>query len=673
MLFWTVKVSDMKQRPPGLLRPREEPNVMMMLCTAGHVDHGKTSLVKFLTGCSTDRLKEEQERGLTIELGFAPCQLPDNLCVGIVDVPGHEKFIRNMVAGVSGIQMTILVIAADDGIMPQTEEHFQIMDLLGVRNGIVALTKIDLVDADTVSLRCDEIRAFLAGTFMHDAPICPLSSATFDGVPEFYQVLVETVKGVEIPSRPGLFRMPVEKIFKPRGAGTVLTGIPIQGRISVGDTVEAFPGGTRSKVRGIQSFLRDTKTGEHGRCLALNVPDFGKQTPERGMVLGPPGVLRPVHIFHARLGTVANLEHPVKHAEEVHLHTGTAEQIARVYLLEGKTLEENESSYATIVSREPLIIATHDRFIIRRMSPAITIGGGIVLSTARGERRPRRRESLERIQCIEEFLKDIEPFSPAGIEAHIQWTLVLDYPYGCTVDELAAELLLDSKMVSLHLERLESAGIVERPEPLRVLHCEIREKLYKELSEDIKHRVRENNLLNIPLNDLRRNRDWPPTLWSRLLALWETRGEGRVQGDRLIPAIAHSQLPAEDRELIDKLIALYDEAGFETPRIEDVASLINGNPTKTLKLIDQLSRQGDLIRLNPKVVMSRKKVIEAQNMAIRIINEQGSLNSGDFRSLINSSRKYALAILEFLDAKHITFRKENDRRLMPNYEKRLLS
>jgi len=645
----------------------------MMVCTAGHVDHGKTSLVKFLTGCSTDRLKEEQERGLTIELGFAPCQLPDDLCVGIVDVPGHEKFIRNMVAGVSGIQMTILVIAADDGVMPQTVEHFQIMDLLGVRHGMVALTKIDLVDADTLAVRQREIRAFLEGTFMEEAPICPLSAETFEGYPEFYQTLVEVVGRIERPHRPGLFRMPVEKIFRPQGVGTVITGIPVQGRIRVGDTIEAVPGGVSGKVRGIQSFLRDAESGEQGRCLALNIPELGKRPPERGMVLGLPGTLRAVHVAHVRLSTVAALEHPLRHAEEVFLHTGTAEIPARVYLLEDKTLAEGQSTHATIVCREPLVMAANDRFIIRRMSPPVTIGGGMVLRTERGERRPRRRETRARIACVERFAAGVDPFSPEGLAARIQWTLLLDYPAGCAADALAKDLLMDAATLEAQLDRLETEKQVVRLEPAWILHREAYEAYYKELADDIRHRIRQGGLLNIPLSELRRDRPWPSLLWNHYLAVWTSSGEGRVQGDRLVPATAHDQLPEADRDLIEQLLALYEKTGFETPRTEEVSDLLGSDPAKTLKLIDQLSKQGDLVRLNPKVIMARHRVIEAQNLAVRIIQEQGILSLGDFRSAIQSTRKFALALLEFFDARHITLRTDTDRRLVPNYEKRLLT
>ena len=240
--------SRVKQLPPGELKAGTRPKVMMMVCTAGHVDHGKTQLIRLLTGCETDRLKAEKERGLTIELGFAPCVLEGELCIGIVDVPGHERFIKNMVAGVSGIDMTILVIAADDGIMPQTIEHFQIMELLGVSHGIVALTKIDLVSKERIQELTSKIRDFLMGTFMEDAPICPVSSETYDGFPEFYDALVSYARKLSKKRRSGIFRMPVSHVFTRRGFGVVIMGIPVDGTIQVGNEVEVVPGNQRGRI-----------------------------------------------------------------------------------------------------------------------------------------------------------------------------------------------------------------------------------------------------------------------------------------------------------------------------------------------------------------------------------------------------------------------------------------
>lgn len=372
----------------------------MMVCTAGHVDHGKTQLVKMLTGCQTDRLRDELERGLTIELGFAPCFLGNGLCVGIVDVPGHEKFVRNMVAGVSGIEMAILVVAADDGIMPQTVEHVQIMELLGVRDGIVVLTKTDLVSAETVEQRTHEVREFLTGTFLESAPVCPVSSETFVGYPEFYALLVSRISHHRLRRDTRVFRMPVERTFTRPGFGLVVTGIPVTGSIRIGDQVEVVPGQLRGHVRGLQTFLHDANEGEAGQCLALNVPEYAKTPPTRGQVLCLPGYLRPASFFHVRLQAVPGLDRPLRNAEQVKFHAGTAEEPAKLYLLEETELPPGQSMLGTVAVANPVAAAVTDRFIIRRMSPQLTVAGGgnpgglILRPTPEEARRPRTTAGL---------------------------------------------------------------------------------------------------------------------------------------------------------------------------------------------------------------------------------------------------------------------------------------
>ena len=289
-----------KPVPPGRDDPRKRSRVITMVCTAGHVDHGKTSLVKLLTGCETDRLKAEKERGLTIEVGFAPCYLGDELTAGISDVPGHEKFIKNMVAGVSGTDLAVLVVAADDGVMPQTVEHLQIMQILGVRDGLVALTKIDLVDPPRVEEVKEQVRRLARGTFLEGAPILPVSSRTGEGYFEFYKALVEKIRGAEIRRGKGVFRMPVDRVFTSPGTGMVILGIPLDGTIRVGDEVEVVPGGARGRIRDMEQFARKTEEGGCGQCLALVIPDLAKSPPRRGDMICLPGYVEPARTLHGR-------------------------------------------------------------------------------------------------------------------------------------------------------------------------------------------------------------------------------------------------------------------------------------------------------------------------------------------------------------------------------------
>ncbi|HPB31302.1 MAG TPA: selenocysteine-specific translation elongation factor, partial [Candidatus Sumerlaeota bacterium] len=460
----------MGHRAPGLVTNRMNPDLVMMVCTAGHVDHGKTALVKMLTGCMTDRLREEQERGLTIDLGFAPCLLGGNLSVGIVDVPGHEKFIRNMVAGVSGIGMTILVIAADDGVMPQTVEHMQIMTLLGVRRGIIALTKTDLVDSKTREIRIAEIREFVKNTFLKDAPICPVSSKTFEGYDSFYTRFVEEVSHIRREQALGLFRMPVERVFMRQGFGMVLTGIPVAGVVRVGDELELMPGGNRGRVRAIQRFSREAEEGFAGQCLALNLPDMGRMEPRRGQVLCTPGCIEPACIVHTYLTIVPGLHLPLKNAVEIKFHSGTLELHGKIYMLEKSEIASGESGFATIVLAEPAAIAPGDRLIIRRPSPAETVAGGEILVLTRGDRRPSRQIILPRLERRLSMTGRFDPASREGLAGLFEYLLLDEFPQGSSGEALARSALLHMEEARDILDTLLQTGVVRKISAGWVIH-----------------------------------------------------------------------------------------------------------------------------------------------------------------------------------------------------------
>jgi len=644
----------------------------MMICTAGHVDHGKTALVKLLTGCNTDRLKAEQERGLTIELGFAPCFLGSNLCVGIVDVPGHEKFIKNMVAGVSGIDMTILVVAADDGIMPQTVEHFQIMDLLGVRHGIVALTKTDLVTADRVQEVADDIRAFLNGTFMEDAPICPVSSETLAGFDEFYDVLVKEITGIVKRRRVGVFRMPIERVFTQKGFGTVISGIPVDGTIAVGAQVEAVPGNQKGKVRGVQRFLRDAAEGGYGQCLALNIPDFNRNPPVRGQVICLPGYLRAARFFHVKLTAVTGLEKPLRNAEEIKFHTGTAEELGKLYLLEDKTLAGGQTALASIALSDPVAAAVHDRFIIRRPSPAQTVAGGEILAVSYAAQRPRKKQTLDRLSSYLASLGGADPTSDGGIDRRIAYFLRTDRRYGASPQEVARAMLLPPDVVSKSLSRLAEAEKVMALSTDQYIHPEGYRACLAEVESRIEQYAEQKGLLNIPISDVRTGLDWPPAVWNRIQKDLEAKNLVVVRGTTFVLQTAVKELDEADRKLMTELLTVYEETAFHSPRPDELPGMLHAPQSRIDRLLEHLCNEGKLVRVAKNVVLSYNNLKKAQDMVVNIIREKGVLNSADFKYTINSTRKYALAILDFLDSRRVTMRVQNDRKLNPHYQRYLL-
>ncbi len=665
-------VNSLHTEPPGFLPEEANPEVIMMICTAGHVDHGKTLLVKMLTGCSTDRLKEEQERGMTIELGFAPCFLGHNLCVGVVDVPGHEKFVKTMVAGVSGIGLAILVIAADDGIMPQTHEHLQIMELLGVRHGLIALTKIDLVPPEGVQQRTEEIRLLAANTFLAEAPICPVSSRTFEGYGAFYETLVAKIRGVVRQRQAGIFRMPIEQIFALSGQGTVITGIPVDGTIQVGAQVEIVPGEQTGRVRGLQRFMREAAQGGYGQCLALNIPDFNKKPPARGQVLSLPGYLKPAHCMHVSLKVVPGLKKALGNAEEIKFHTGTSETPGKLYLLEPNTLGPGGHGLASVVLDHPIATAVGDRFILRRPSPPETVAGGAILAISPGETRPRRAQILPQLKAQEAFFAGIDPASETGLERRVEWWLRSERKTGAALAEISQGTLLVADLVKTHLARLIQAQKVMVLGEDFFIHAEVYQACLREVQARIQAASQAAKTLSLSLADLRQDLTWPPPLWHRLEAELEQIQQIQRRGDKFILSSAVANLPPEDRKLIEQLLKVYEDTGYQSPRPEELPDLVHAPAPRLQRLLQHLFNERQLIKLSPLVVLSYVHFKNAQEQVVNIIIEKGVLNSGDFKLYLNTTRKYALAILDFLDARRVTVRSGNDRKLAADYKKNLL-
>ena len=657
----------MKFSPPGSWRP-ESRDVEMMVCTAGHVDHGKTSLVKWLTGCETDVLKEEKERGMTIEPGFAPCSTMAGVSVGITDVPGHEKFVHHMVAGVSGIGMCILVIAADDGIMPQTIEHFQIMELMGVERGVVALTKRDLVDAGTLARRIEEIRAWLADGFLKEAPICPVSSETGEGILEFHRIFSEAVNAAARREHLGIFRLPIERVFSMEGFGKVLSGVPVAGRIAEGDWVELVPGGAQGRVRGMQCFGRASAQGRPGLCVALNVPDFAREAPRRGQVLCLPGRLRAATVFHSRLRMLDRTGLGVKSGERVMLHTGTAEVQARVYGLESKDLTPGDSAWVALVADEPVAAAPCDRYILRKLSPVRTLGGGRFDDVLAEDRRPRKAEALARMAHWEAHYAGAGYRDRAAAARLVEQRLDMNHPEGIGMEGLLGECLLNEAIQEEIVAELEKQGAVVRIGRGRLLHRRGEERLRERLGAEIRRQFEKGERLLDPQAVGARI---PDEVKAHVLGRLAAAGEIEWKGGRILPRGASAE-PTPEQALAERICRLYDETGFNSPRPEEVPERVGAVPGAVESVIRMLVAEGRLIRVSAKVILSRGHMAKAQELAVEAIRKDGQLDSGDFKFLIGSTRKYALGILEYMDRTHVTVRLDSLRKLAPNHEKRML-
>ena len=372
----------------------------LILGTAGHIDHGKTSLVKALTGIDTDRLKEEKARGITIELGFAHLELPGGIRFGIVDVPGHEKFVRAMVSGVGGMDLVMLVVAADEGLMPQPREHLDILRLLGVKSGLVALTKSDMVDTDWLALVTEEVREFVAGSFLEDAPIVAVSSRTGEGLHDLRQELSRLAEKAAEKKREGLFRLPVDRVFTVSGFGTVVTGTLLAGESRVGDELEILPSGREGKVRGIQAHASKTEKGQAGQRLAINLQGIDLDQVQRGDVVVPRDAFRATRAVDVRLDYLSSAPRDLKHRATLRLHSATYEVPAQEILLDRNVLKTGESEHVQLRLREPALLLSGDSYILRVSSPATTVGGGTVLDPFPPRRRRRSSEALQLLDAL---------------------------------------------------------------------------------------------------------------------------------------------------------------------------------------------------------------------------------------------------------------------------------
>jgi selenocysteine-specific elongation factor len=647
---------------------RESRDIAMMACTAGHVDHGKTSLVHWLTGCETDVLREEKERGLTIEVGFAPCSTLHGISVGITDVPGHERFVRNMVAGVVGIEMCILVIAADDGLMPQTIEHFQIMELLGVRHGIVALTKIDLVDATELEIRQAEIREWLDQGFLKGAPICPVSSTTGDGMGEFYDVFSGVVKTAVHEEPLGVFRMPIERVFKMEGFGRVLSGIPISGSIAEGDSVELVPGGVVGRLRGMQCFGRASATGRPGLCLALNIPDFARENPERGQMLSVPGRLRPSSLFHSRIRMLPQTGMKLKNGERVALHTNTAEVQARVYSLEANGLSPGEDAWVALMADKPLAAAACDRFIIRKLSPVRTLGGGVFREALPDTKREHKAVALKRLQTMMTRYPEAGYRDTQAALQLVEQAIEFFHPLGVIADGLRQDCLLPDTLLRSLIQKLVDAGTVLRLDRDILLHTRAEQNLSSVFAAELDRRFAQgDNMISIK----EFQPDAQTVLKSHILERLVEQDTITLQGGFISPYRRPENLTPE-QQLAAKVLQLFKDSGFTSPREDELPDLLQVTPAQITPVLRMLMTEGSLIRISPKVILSRLHFIDAQGKVVTYILEHGTLDSGDFKSVIQASRKYAISILEYLDRLRITLRVGDERKLATNYENRLL-
>jgi len=630
--------------------------------TAGHIDHGKSALVLALTGTDPDRLGEEKRRGITIDLGFAHLDLGEGVRVGFIDVPGHERFVRNMLAGVGGIDLVMLVLAADESIKPQTREHFDICKLLGIRQGLVAITKIDLVDSDIIELVRLEIQEFIRGSFLEAAKVLAVSARTGEGLHPLKEelrrlALVVTPKPEDLP-----FRLPIDRAFVMKGFGTVVTGTLLSGRIDKDSEVEIYPLGRRVRVRGIEVHNADAQTALAGQRTAVNLPGLEAKEVSRGMVLAPPGIFMATGRLDCKLNLLPDAR-PLKNCARVHFHCNTSETLAEVVLLDRKDLPPGTSTFAQLRLSEPGVFMPGDRFIIRQFSPVTTIGGGTVLDNQPERHRVRDSSVVPLLDALEK----------GGSQVRLEW-LVRQ-----TREALLSGLVSRTGWLPAEVLRLgrilasENRLLLLGQPPELFVHSEHFLGLAAKLIEQLEKFHGANPLVaGLPKEDLRSRtgaggplRPAAPStlLFNALLQTLVAQGKIEVQGETVRLAGRKIQLTPEEQAAKEQISEAFGKRGLEVPSPPEVLAKLRIDRLRAEKLLQILLRENVLCKVTEDLIFHRSALRQLKELLARRKAQSNRINVTVFKEITGLSRKYAIPLLEYLDREHVT-RREGDERII---------
>lgn len=624
----------------------------IIIGTAGHVDHGKTTLIKALSGIDTDRLDEEKKRGITIELGFAHIPNDAGYNIGVIDVPGHEKFIKNMLAGIGGIDFVLFVVAADEGIMPQTKEHFEILSALGIDDGIIAVTKTDMVDEEWLEMLIEDVTDYFKGSFLEGKPIIPVSAATGDNLDVLMDAIIDKCdRENKRREEKELFRLPMDRVFTMQGYGTVVTGTLMDGSVSTGDEVLIYPEGTKAKIRGIQTYGKETNSALAGQRTAINLSGVDKDELKRGDVLAYKGSAVSTMMLDVKLKIFNSADKTVLNNSRVHLYTGASEVLSKVILLDRDALSAGEECYAQLRLEEPIAVRRGDRFIIRFYSPMISIGGGRIIDALPAKHKRNKEEVLAGMKVLDSGSIEDIVLAKAGERRFIKQ------------DEMAEELgILKSEMNEAADKEIKSGRLIRLSD--NTLMSETKFSFLKTGVENLINDYHTDNPLadGIPRQEL----------LSRLSSKWHIDDEKPLQAlvkyliERAViedhgKSIALSGFSIEYSEeqlaLKDKIAGMYKEAGIEVIKTEDVLKAV-GDAGLAKAMLEDLAEETAIVKLNSSYYIDN----DAWNKALDVAKSfSGSFTIAEFRDKIGTSRKYASELLSAMDNMGIT-RFNNDAR-----------
>ena len=622
-----------------------------VLGTAGHVDHGKTALIKALTGIDTDRLKEEKERGITIELGFASLLLPSGQTLGIVDVPGHEKFIKNMVSGATGIDLVLMVIAADEGIMPQTKEHLHICSLLGITKGIVVLTKIDLVEKEWLELVKSEIGDFLQGTFLEGAPIVPVSAIKEKGLADLLKALEATVSNIPEKADSDIFRLPVDRVFTMKGFGTVVTGTLVSGCIKIGEEVQILPEEITARIRGIQVHNQPVEESSAGQRTAINLQGIEKSTIKRGDILARPETIQPSQRLDVFVEFLSANTKNLKSRTLVRLHTGTSEIIARVILLEKDELAPGQKAFAQLVLTNKDVVVAGDRFVLRSYSPITTIGGGQIIDPLPAKHKRYNSKVLDELNTLQN----------GTLPEKISMILERAGFTGINLSGLVFRLGINAKKIREALENLFSSkkAFLLDSDYITVISAYFAHQLEELIGKNLAAYHKKNPLQEgISKEELKASLGHiiSPKLFN--MAMSSLNKKGTIVSDKNNVRLSghRVQLAGELDSLLQAIGTIYNEAGLAPPSLTDVVGKFKDQKAKVQSIINLMLKDGNLIKINEELCFAREALEKLRSNYKALLIKDGKATPASFKDLTGLSRKFIIPLMEYFDMNRLTVR-----------------
>ncbi|AWI06654.1 selenocysteine-specific translation elongation factor [Clostridium drakei] len=628
----------------------------IIIGTAGHIDHGKTTLIKALTGRETDTLREEKERGISINLGFTFFDLPSGRRAGIIDVPGHEKFIKNMLAGVSGIDIVIMVIAADEGIMPQTREHFEILQLLNIKRGLIALTKSDLVDEEWISMIKEDIKEEFKGTFLENAPIHTVSSKTKVGLDSLIKDVDELTEEVDAKDTQGHFRLPVDRVFSVSGFGTIVTGTVISGMIKEGENIEIYPSKEVSKVRGIQVHDKSVKTAEAGQRCAINIANIKTSAVKRGDVIAAANLMEPSLMIDCKLYYLKSASRPLENRQRVRVYHGTSEIICRVVILDKEELNQGEEAYVQLRLEKPLTAQRNDRFVIRSYSPMYTIGGGSIIDPLAKKAKRFDKKYLEELKVkesgkteniIENNVKKLSDQYPKASD--------ILKALGKNEEQIEEKLqLLVNENKIVRFDTGDKAVYVHKEYINNKVNsmCDLLEGFHKE--NPLKLGISKEEIKNKVFKGIKQK------IYDEVLELFVKDNKISIHGSFVSLAGFTIKYTKDQKNTRDNIINAFKAAKFSPPKYGELEE--KQEDKKSFKMIfDSLLDEGTIVKVSEDCLFLKEDYDKVKELIVNFINTNGSLTLAQLRDELNTSRKYAMALIEHFDGIKLTKRVDDKR------------